>query len=115
MNGRKTLAGAAATTLLAGFGTYTATTAFASSHTAPDRAPTTATATVTASRASDGKDTDTMIRRCAGHLPAEDRATAQKQMRQMMSGSGHMSGISMMDGTSGTSMHSMMQDPDGGS
>ena len=115
MNGRKTLAVAAATTLLAGFGTFTATAAFASPHAAPDRVPT----TITASQADDGNDTDTdtgtMIRRCTSHLPAKDRAAAQKQMRQMMSGAGHMSGTSMMDGASGTSMHSMMQNPDSNS
>ncbi|MHB9857541.1 hypothetical protein [Streptomyces sp. YIM S03343] len=112
---RKTLAVAAAAALLGGLGTYGATAAFASSSDASPRA----TASATVSRTSDAKDSNSMIQQCVKHLPAKDRAAAEKQMREMMahhgnasehSGTGHHSGTStsgMMGNASADSMTDM--------
>lgn len=102
---RRTLAVAAATTLLAGLGAYGATTAFASSsHPSPGSA-----ATATVSPAADGKNADAMIRRCASHLPAKDRGAVEKQMREMMSGHHGTSTNGMMGSASPGSSSGMMR------
>ena len=104
---RRTLAVAAATTLLAGLGAYGATTAFASSsHSSPGSA---ATATATVSPAADGKNADAMIRQCVSHLPAKDRGAVEKQMREMMSGHNSTSMNGMMGSASPGSPSGMMR------
>jgi hypothetical protein len=105
---RRTLAVAAATTLLAGLGAYGATTAFAAPSHPSSRSAATATATV--SPAADGKNTDTMIRQCVSHLPAKDRAAVKKQMREMMSGHDSTSMNGMMGSASPSSPSGMMRD-----
>ncbi|MFD8302815.1 hypothetical protein ACFV29_10745 [Streptomyces sp. NPDC059690] len=110
---RRTLALAVATTLLGGLGAYGAATAFASSS---DTTPRPA-ASATVSSKSHSKNLDAMIQQCLKHLPANQRAAAEKQMRSMMSDqdstSGHSMMHGMMHGASGTPMSGMMNGTSG--
>ncbi|MFF4550762.1 hypothetical protein [Streptomyces sp. NPDC001435] len=100
---RRTLAVAAATTLLSGLGAYGAATAFAS----PSDPTPQPTSSATASPKSDGMDRDAMIRHCTKGLPAGERASAERHMREMLSAHGSEAEHSQMDDHSGTSMSGM--------
>ncbi|MFD3928317.1 hypothetical protein [Streptomyces sp. NPDC058614] len=100
---RRTVAVAVATTLLGGLGAYGATAAIAS----PSDTTSRPTPSATSSTNGDSTGTDAMIQHCLKRLPANERAAAEKEMREMMSDHGGTSDHSMMNGHSGESMSGM--------